>query len=138
MTLAALERVGDAEEVVDGGGLLGGLTAWHIRMLCESEWNGGAGCTPAEVGRMSLDQIWFRLCDAEVLKRGTGGAATEKIRPLEATGRAAGDGLIRGRAADGTPIRGRVRGKSVARELMERQEAERRREKRRKRRKKKG
>jgi hypothetical protein len=32
------------------------------------------------------------------------------------------DGMIVGRAADGTQIRGRMRGKSVARELMEKEE----------------
>ena len=122
MTLAALERAGDSEEVVDGGGLLGGLTAYHLRVLCESGWNGGAGYTPEQVGRMTLDQIWFRLCDMNVLKREVG-ERTDEVSVTAAMGSLKPDrrGRVRGRAADGTPIRRRLGGKSVARQLMERE-----------------
>ena len=45
------------------------------------------------------------------------------------------DGKIRGLAADGTPIKGVIRGKSVARQLMEEEAERKRREKSKKRRK---
>ncbi len=104
--------------------MLGSITAHHLRMLCESGWEGGAGYTPQEVGQMTLDQIWFRLCDANILKRKPGGR-TEKHGALQAAGmlKQDKDGMVKGRAADGTKIRGRIRGKSLARELMEKEAA---------------
>jgi len=119
-----LRGLDDEEEIVESSGLLGGVTAHYLRMLCENPWNGGGGYTPEQVGRMSLDQIWFRLCDIEVLKRKVGG----RVEKMEATEVASAiktdeDGMVRGIAADGTPIRGRIRGKSKARELMEKEAA---------------
>jgi len=95
-------------------------------MLCESGWNGGGGYTPEEVGKMTLDQIWFRLCDMEILKKKVG-ERTENVKALGGLAKIKPDkdGFIRGRAADGTPIKGRIRGKSLARELMEKAEEER-------------
>jgi len=119
-----LRGMDDEEEVVESSGLLGGVTAHHLRMLCENPWNGGGGYTPEQVGRMTLDQIWFRLCDIEVLKRKVGGRV-EKMEAMEASSmiKTDEDGMIRGMTADGTPIRGRIRGKSLARELMEKEAA---------------
>lgn len=99
---------------MEGAGLLGGIEAYHLRMLCENPWNGGAGYTPEQVGRMTLDQICFRLVDAKLLKRS--GVHGSNMGPLEAVGRLkrGEDGLFRGRAADGTPIRGRIGGESKA------------------------
>jgi len=113
---------------VESGGLTGGLTAWHLRLLCDNPWNGGGGYSPREVAEWSLDQVWFRLCELETLKHEVGGRA-ERMETAAAMGvlRPAEDGTVMGRAADGTPIRGRVRGKSLARELMEREVAERKR-----------
>jgi hypothetical protein len=88
-------------------------------MLCESGFNGGKGYTPEQVGKMTLDQIWFCLCDIELLKSKVG-ERTKKMEPSNIVGRAKDEpGVIRGRAEDGTPIKGRIRGKSLARELME-------------------
>lgn len=99
------------------------MTAGHLRILCESEWNGGGGKSIEEVGNMSLDQIWFHLCDKDLL-RGKPGGRTKTIAPAAVTGIVQEkDGMIRGRAADGTPIMGRVQGKSKARMLMEAAEA---------------
>ena len=122
-----MDRLGDTEEIVEGSGLLGGITAYHLRILCESEWNGGGGYLPAEVGQMTLDQIWFRLCETEILKREVGGR-TEKMESLAAIGtvKPDKDGLIRGRAKDGTPILGRIGGESKARRLMREEEAKQR------------
>jgi hypothetical protein len=106
--------------VVDGGGLLAGITAWHIRRLCDNPWDGGGGYAAEQVGRMTLDQIWARLCDADLLKREVG-SRTEKREVVQVRA-AAKDGKIAGRDRDGNPIRGIVRGKSVARQLMEEQE----------------
>ena len=76
-----------------------------------------------------MDQIWFRLCDIEILKKEVG-SRTESVQPLGAMGSIKPDeeGFIKGRAADGTPIKGRIRGKSLARELMEKAEEERKKE----------
>ncbi len=101
-------------------------------MLCENPWEGGAGYTPEEVGRMTLDQIWFRLCDKKILKREPGGRV-EKMETLMAAGtlKPGKDGKVKGRAADGTEIRGRIGGKSKARQLMEEEEKKARKRKRR-------
>lgn len=90
-------------------------------MLCESPWSGGAGYTPEQVARLTLDQVWFRLCDLSALRREIG----RRVLTVPAAGIASmaamgPDGTIAGRAADGTPIRGRIAGKSLARQLMER------------------
>jgi len=88
--------------------------------------NGGGGYTPDEVGMMSLDQIWFRLVDMDILKNKSGGKP-KKVSRLEAVGSLSPDenGLVKGRAADGTPFKARLGGKSVARQLMEREAAKR-------------
>lgn len=129
-----MERAGEREpeengKAEDGPGLLGGVTAQHLRRLCEPGWNGGAGYTPEQVGRMTLDQIWFRLIDAKVLE-GKESERTERVDPKAV--QPDKDGMIRGRAADGTPIKGRIRGKSVARQLIEEAEARKEKEKRKK------
>ena len=89
-------------------------------MLCESEWNGGGGYTPREVGQMTMDQIWFRLCDLEVLKKKLGDR-TESVAALGALGAVKTDkkGFVKGRAADGSPIKGKITGKSLARRMAE-------------------
>lgn len=114
----AEEEAGD--EIVESGGLLGGVTAWHLRKLCDPGWEGGGGYTPEQVGRMTLDQIWFRLCDIKLLKEETG-ERTEKMGSDVAAGsiKADKDGFIKGRAADGTPIKAKIGGKSLARRMLE-------------------
>ncbi len=62
-----------------GGGLDFGITVYHLRMLCESGWNGGGGYTPSQVGEMSPDQIFFRLCDIEMLRRDKKGRRIRKV-----------------------------------------------------------
>jgi len=93
--------------------------------LCENTWNGGAGYTLEEVGRMTLDQVWFTLTDLKIFK-GQAGGRTQKMKPAEAVAAAKvhEDGTVAGRTADGSAIRGVIRGKSLARELMEKQQAE--------------
>lgn len=75
---------------------------------------------------MTLDQVWFRLCDIKVLK-GEIGERSTRVSTTEAKGRlkTQKDGMVLGRAADGTLICGRIRGKSRARELMEAEEKKR-------------
>jgi hypothetical protein len=94
-------------------------------MLCENPMNGGGGYTPEEIGLMTLDQIWFRLCDAEILKRKTG-FRVENISASSMKGniRPNKDGLYKGRDKDGNLIMGRVGGKSLNRQIMERVERE--------------
>ncbi len=99
---------------------MGGITVYQLRLLCENPWNGGAGYTPEQVSQMTLDQICFRLCDMNTMKKPIGQRST----PMQALAaksqlKAAADGTIAGRSADGTLIRGRIAGKSKARQLME-------------------
>ena len=75
-----------------------------------------------QIGRMTPDQIYHRLCNKDVLKatRGhrTASADPAALQPDE-------NGFIKGKAEDGTPIKARIRvgGKSLARRLMEEAEA---------------
>jgi len=128
----ALRSPDETDEVAESDGLLGGLTAWHFRLLTENPWEGGAGYTLEQVGKMTLDQIWSRLCDLNLLKE----IRTETTSPLKATPKME-DGYVIGRDKDGGLIRGKIRGKSRARELMELKEKKQaeRRKRRRKRRK---
>jgi len=75
---------------------------------------------------MTVDQIWFRLCDLEVLKKDVG-SRTENIGALGALGAVKTDkkGFAKGRAADGTPIKGKITGKSLAKRMAEKAEKER-------------
>ncbi len=70
-----------------------------------------------------MDQIWFRLCDIKLLREETG-ERTDKVESLQvaATLTPDKDGYIRGRAEDGTPIKAKIGGKSLARRLMEEEE----------------
>jgi len=69
---------------------------------------------------MTIDQILMLLCEKEILQN-----RKKKVSALEASQLISdADGTIKGRAADGTPIRGRIRGKSVVQELREKMAAE--------------
>lgn len=117
-----MESSEDSERI-DVGGLLGGLTAYHIRILCDNPWDGGAGYTIEQVGQMTLDQIWARLCDRDVLKRAVG-QRHSLVTSLEALTVVKPDnsGLIKGVSRDGKPMKARIAGKSKARQLMEERE----------------
>jgi len=103
------------------GGLLCGLHPFHLRLLVDDPWAGGCGYQ-GDVGSLTLDQIFMRLANKNVLKAKmiSGGI---KASPLVVASDADADGMLRGRASDGTLIKGRVRGKSVARQLMEEEQA---------------
>lgn len=94
-----------------------GIGPRHIRHLCESPWEGGFGFTPNQVGDMTLDEIFMLLCDKKNL-RASGKKRTRQVKSLEMALSTKG-GLIRGRAEDGTPIQGRITGKSLASRLAE-------------------
>lgn len=83
--------------------------------------NGGGGYTPEQVGNMTQDQILFRLCSVELQSKPVGSRVKKaEGGPVGAT--VDGDGFIAGVAKDGTPIKARFRGKSLARHLMEEEE----------------
>ncbi len=118
--LAALERAeskGDDERDVGGGGLSFGINSWHLRMLTE-----GAGLSYEEIGRMTPDQVYHRLCSEEVLKS-KGGCRVATAEP--ASVRRNADGTVNGVDEDGNKIALKIAvgGKSVARRLMEEAEA---------------
>lgn len=85
-----------------------------IRELCNSPFDGGAGYTPQQVGDMTLDQIFMRRTDIKYLRSHHTTRTTSEM-PIGT--------MLAGRAADGTPIKAMVRGKSLAREAMERSAA---------------
>ena len=89
-----------------------GLIPWHVRLLVDDPWEGGRGHSLQDVSSMTLDQVFFLLCDRKKMKQRRNLVAPMAVKVDE-------DGYIKGRAVDGTPIRGRVGGKSVARRLME-------------------
>ena len=104
-------------------GLLGGINSYHIRVLVDSEFNGGGGLTFRQVGEMTLDQIWCRFCDLDLLKKPVG----ERVR--EYSGKSAmgvlkpdADGFIKGRDDEGRPMKAKMGGKSLCRRLMEEEE----------------
>ncbi len=111
--------------------MLCGITPWHIRALCDDPWEGGRGHRLADVVEMTLDQVLMLLADRKMLRRNKDGVRTAKTMPGAV--RRDKDGMVKGRAGDGTPIRGRIAGKSKARQLMEAAEERRLKEKKEKR-----
>lgn len=101
-------------------GLFYGITPWHLRILCDDPWEGGRGQSLESVEKMTLDQVLMLLTDRKLLQRRQRTVPAAMVAAI-----AAGPGgVIKGRAADGTPIQGKIGGKSLARQLMEAQEAE--------------
>lgn len=95
-------------------GLLYGIGPWHVRVLCDNSWEGGRQYAPGQVGDMTLDEILMLMTDRKLLLN-----RRKMMAPLQAADMTGEDGTIRGRAADGTAIKGRIAGKSKARMLME-------------------
>jgi len=119
-----LRRGEDGERDDELPDLLYGIGPWHLRLLIDDPWNGGRGQQLSEVVNWTPDQILMALCDRKILRHGR---RRQSVDPLQlASGK---DGKLPGRAADGTPIKGVIRGKSKARELMEASEAKRKEEK---------
>ena len=104
------------DEPDDGGGLLGGITDWMIRVLVDNPWNGGCGKSIQEVMAMSPDQIVFHLCDRGLLERESKGTkmdsmqAASELKPDK-------DGKYKGRDAKGNPIKAKFKGESLAARL---------------------
>jgi len=88
-------------------------------MLCDNPWNGGGGYLPQQVAEMTPDQIYFRLCDIDLLKdvrTKSVSVETGTIGPVVDE-----EGMVKGRLADGTVVKMplRVGGKSLAQRLAE-------------------
>lgn len=94
--------------------MLFGIGPREIRLLIDDPWEGGRGHSLREVSGWTLDQVLMALADRKSL---VSRQRSQKMEPKLAP--RSEDGMITGRAADGTEIRGRVRGKSKCRELME-------------------
>ena len=101
--------------------LMCGVAPRHIRRLCDSPFDGGRGYTPRQVGELTIDQIYSLLCDSENLRKDA------KVRSVSMTPmqvlKADKNGTIPGVAGDGTPIKGTIVGKSLARRIREAAEA---------------
>lgn len=95
--------------------LMCGIGPKHIRLLCDSPWDGGRGYLPKDVGDMTLDQVFFLLCDRENL-RGSG-LRRSKTVGVGAAPKTGPDGLIAGRDSKGNSIRLPVKGESLAARL---------------------
>ena len=95
---------------------MAGIAPYHIRILCDNPWDGGGGYTPKEVGDMTLDQIFMRMADRKKLRKKDDVVRSVAMAPMNATKLVDDQGLIRGRAEDGTPIRGRIGGLSATQE----------------------
>ena len=93
--------------------MLYGIGPKQIRMLIDDPWEGGRGHGLQEVATWTLDQVLMALTDRKNLSAGR----SRTMNPMAV--KTDKDGMLAGRAADGTPIRGRIRGKSKCRELME-------------------
>ena len=89
--------------------LLPGVTPKNIRILCDNPYEGGGGYTPREVGDMTLDQFYMRTVEFKLLR------SPKATRTLDAVPL----GEMKGRAADGTPLKAIVRGRSLCSELNE-------------------
>jgi len=90
--------------------------------LCENPFEGGGGYSIKEIGGWSPDQVYFRLASLDTIKAKAGAEKkTVKAHPLAAAQQADKDGNISGRDKDGNPIKAKIRGKSLARQLMEEQ-----------------
>ena len=106
------------EEVVSAG-LLGGVSAIHLRMLMDNPWEGGGGFTPEQVGRFTIDQVWCRLCERDILKKDVG-RRVQKMAGLNAASQISDeDGNLRARSAQGDEIKLKASGKSKAQMLRE-------------------
>jgi hypothetical protein len=90
----------------------------------DDPWNGGCGYQ-GDPGDLTLDQVLMRLVDRKNLKARLGGGV--KAEPLAVASLAGDDGKVRGRAGDGTVLRAKICGKSLARQLMEKENKKRRR-----------
>ena len=97
------------------------MTPYHIRLLVDDPWVGGCGFQ-GDPGDLTIDQIFMRLVDRKNLlaKQGRG----MKTEPMSMVAKAGKDGKVQGRAVDGTPIRAKIGGKSLARQLMEKEESQ--------------
>jgi len=83
-------------------------------MLADNPWDGGKGMSLADIGRLTLDQVFMMLVDRKNMQKGS------KMTVSAAKGLVGKDGFIRGWSADGKPIKGVIAGKSLARQIIER------------------
>lgn len=115
--------------------MLFGITTWHIRLLCEPEFQGGAGKSLKEVAQLTPDQVYFLLCDREYLRKGTG--HVKQMPAANVSALADEEGFIKGRLADGRTVKGRLRGPrgesyaAMVRRRVEEQEKQKQKKKRR-------
>jgi hypothetical protein len=116
--------------------LLYGIGPREIQILCDDPWYGGKGKSLEEVSAMSLDQVFMLLTDRKNLRGIRGRVKTDSTVGVSTL--ANGDGLISGIAADGTKMKAKIVGKSLASRLREEQEQKEKREKKGRRRRKHG
>lgn len=102
-----------------------GIAPWHIRVLTDNHWEGGAGYTTRQVRDMTLDEIFMRLAKRDNLRR-RGKTRTSIVGSDAVLALVHDDGTIHGRDAHGNLIKGKVTGESVAARLAreEREKAE--------------
>ncbi len=121
----ARERAGGVSDESEqaSGGLDFGITAWHMRLLCEPAnafGGGGAGMTIEQVAMLTPDQAYFRLFSLNTLKVSAGGKRIKKVSADGLPVLANKDGMVAGITRDGKRVYKTIgSGKSRARKLME-------------------
>lgn len=90
-----------------------GIGPRHIHALCENGLNGGKGMTPTEVGRLTLDQVFFLLAKPEALRK------YQPNRVVKGGDIPAPDesGYIAGRDSNGNKIKAKIRGESLVKRI---------------------
>jgi len=80
-----------------------GINSYILRMLCEDPFNtGGAGYTLAQIAKMTPDQVWFRLCEKDML-RSDKAKRVQQMSPMQAAALAK-NGILKIRLADGRVV----------------------------------
>lgn len=100
--------------------MLYGIGPREIQILCDDPWYGGKGKSLEEVSAMSLDQVFMLLTDRKNLRGIRGRVRTDS--PVGVSTMANHNGFISGIAADGTKMKAKIVGKSLASRLREEQE----------------
>ncbi len=85
----------------------------------DDPWNGGHGQSLKDVRHFTLDQVHMMLVERKHLKEHDDGVRTKSVASSDVAAKVDADGMVAARAEDGTQLRLKTEGKSLARRLME-------------------
>ncbi|KKN88379.1 hypothetical protein LCGC14_0249420 [marine sediment metagenome] len=95
---------------------------------------GGYGQSLKDVKHFTLDQVYMILVERKHLKEHDDGVRTKSVASSDVATKVDADGMVAARAEDGTRLRLKTEGKSLARRLMEEEQHKKERRARKKRR----